>query len=988
MRVKGVLVAFILLLALNVVSAQNITWYSSDYKQKIPITISHSGTEDISDYYQINVTLDGVNYTLTGLLFTDADNETLFPFWNESALNTNTKVWVNVTGITNATDKVIWAYVNESDVLLANPDTTFDFFDDASSETGVYSDGRLYLTYDIRGSSFRYQWNPEAYYDSLSNRTYFTWIDKYGNIVIAYYNHTTGETSKVYLVATKSDYPADIEHANPVVFVNNTGHVHVLYGDHDKAAGLQHRYTAVPGDLTSFVYGSVPITYSTYPNVAVASDNTVWLAIRHYEDTATSTKGLRVMNSTDGGHTWNPSVLIYNSSGDQWYPNDIVLGSESPVQSVHIITSRRVGYGDFDGLYYAWRDVDGIWKYANGTAMDLPVDDVTGDLVDDGYIVVASLALNSSNVPYIAYLKSTASGNVTYFAKWNGTAWEIHEVCNIASYKEESVVIDVIDDSTIDIYTIRGTSTLNGGDVVRYRSTDGGVTWSLVENITTDATSTYRYYYIKKVYNYTSELKIMYLYGYEATDGGDNVQIKSYPTQVNLKNPYNKSKWELDIGFWLEYDNNKVKVAQLGDENLTAAYAFSRKILPQSIAIYYSKYADVLSTSTSHTHDISLYHKFIDSDNYIANRFAQPTGETSKYDELRKEVGGSITTLSSELWDGAAHNYEFYFSNGYAEFYKDQSLAWNGTLDSIFNTESRLGFVTYFDVFAEFDYIYARKYTSPEPVATVGTPHYGGSKIGKNVTNLIGTNGLIDYGTTYPSEFLDMYITPTVDIIKAYDADYDASTNTWTVTVHSDISQVVNFNISTGLANQEFNIYRNGSLIATVTTTSDGWLNWTYTGGFSTWVFTFEPVAEEEEEVKEDWITVTPTSISVEVAKGSTKTEQIKIKNNMDIPITVTLGLSGINEDEVYVTYPKQVYLNYYQTKEVRIKFRGLKEGTYEGTLFVCANGCYRIPVTVKVGHIPPIVIPTPKPVIPGFEAVAAAAAVTAAVMLKMRRRR
>jgi len=262
-----------------------------------------------------------------------------------------------------------------------------------------------------------------------------------------------------------------------------------------------------------------------------------------------------------------------------------------------------------------------------------------------------------------------------------------------------------------------------------------------------------------------------------------------------------------------------------------------------------------------------------------------------------------------------------------------------------------------------------------------------GLKVGKEVTNYVLTNGVIDYGTTTSPATIDMYITPAIDIIKAYDADYDASTNTWTVTIHSDISQPVAFNISTGLANQEFNIYRNGSLIATVTTTSDGWLNWTYDGGFSTWVFTFEPAEEEEEEVKEDWITVEPTSISVEVAKGSTKTESIKIRNNMDFPITVTLGLSGINEDEVYVTYPKQVYLNYYQTKEVKIRFRGLKEGTYEGTLFVCANGCYRIPVTVKVTkYIPPIVIPTPKPAIPGFEAVAAVVAVTAVVALRMGR--
>ena len=157
----------------------------------------------------------------------------------------------------------------------------------------------------------------------------------------------------------------------------------------------------------------------------------------------------------------------------------------------------------------------------------------------------------------------------------------------------------------------------------------------------------------------------------------------------------------------------------------------------------------------------------------------------------------------------------------------------------------RAGFGGWDDVYALFDCFVVRNYTEPEPSVTLGDEHYGGNKIGKNITNLVGTNGWIDYGTAYPSEFLDMYITPVVDIIKAYDADYDASTNTWTVTVHSDISQAVSFNISTGLANQEFNIYRNGTLYATVTTTSDGWLNWTYDGGFSTWVFTFEPVTEE-----------------------------------------------------------------------------------------------------------------------------------------------
>jgi len=63
-----------------------------------------------------------------------------------------------------------------------------------------------------------------------------------------------------------------------------------------------------------------------------------------------------------------------------------------------------------------------------------------------------------------------------------------------------------------------------------------------------------------------------------------------------------------------------------------------------------------------------------------------------------------------------------------------------------------------------------------------------------------------------------------------------------TLSVSSSYSNSsVSFNISTGLANYPFSIYRNGTLYDTATTDANGWLNWTYDGGFSTWVFSFEP---------------------------------------------------------------------------------------------------------------------------------------------------
>ena len=71
----------------------------------------------------------------------------------------------------------------------------------------------------------------------------------------------------------------------------------------------------------------------------------------------------------------------------------------------------------------------------------------------------------------------------------------------------------------------------------------------------------------------------------------------------------------------------------------------------------------------------------------------------------------------------------------------------------------------------------------------------------------------------------------------------------------------------------------------------------------------------------------------------------------------------------------------------MKVRFKGLKEGTYDGNLFVCANKCYRIPATVKVKEFkPPIIVPTPpKPVIPGFEAIVALVAFAAVLVLGRR---
>jgi len=677
MRVKGVLIALILLLALNVASAQNITWYSADYKQKIPITITYSGTEDISDYYQINVTLDGVNYTLTGLLFTDADNETLLPFWNESPLNTKTKVWVNVTGITNVTEKTIWAYINGSDNIFANGDNVFEFFDNFAINWSKQPIFRIFAASDA----------DEITITDPDWENFTQWVNNE-------YNSSRGLNLVIFNGDLVDDDPSLLDDVKTNYFDPLPVDVFAVVGNHDKTNSTY--WETVFGYPTNYV-----VNLSNY-----GLDN--WVLILY---NTTNETGAYL----EGNYTWLDEQLT------NYADKNVII-------AMHIAQHR-------------WSSID-----------------IDGANVSD--------VLKSHDNVRLVIIGHKEPDYKIYFA--DGTIWA--RTGSIMNFKAGYgyVIVEIYDDNSILVYHINKTS--NKINAACY-----------IPNI--DPIHTHRH----GGAFYFDESRKAYLHFYSGA--------VAYPL-IKLSPPF-----AVETYIETAYDNAGVGW-------------------------------------------------FVQSD--LSGYFGWLDWGASKY-QFKRYDSGSSTTVAYSTFDGSNnHRFKLVVKNeSTAEMFVDDALVLQTTAFSGY-TQGNLSLyaghtsVTGISQNAIFyNFLFARKYTEPEPTATVGTPHYGGSKIGKGVINLIGTNGLIDYGTSYPSELLDMYITPAVDIIKAYDADYDASTNTWTVTVHSDISQPVSFNISTGLANQEFNIYRNGTLYATVTTDANGWLNWTYEGGFSTWVFTFEPVAEE-----------------------------------------------------------------------------------------------------------------------------------------------
>ncbi|MDR2763815.1 MAG: BNR repeat-containing protein, partial [Tannerella sp.] len=103
--------------------------------------------------------------------------------------------------------------------------------------------------------------DPRAlYYEGTKEQTCFSWVTSEGDIVIAAYNHTTGNFSQNTLHAALQ---AD-DHANPAIFIRRDGRVILFYSKHFDTV-MRYRISTNPEDITSFGAEQTFGNNTTYP---------------------------------------------------------------------------------------------------------------------------------------------------------------------------------------------------------------------------------------------------------------------------------------------------------------------------------------------------------------------------------------------------------------------------------------------------------------------------------------------------------------------------------------------------------------------------------------------------------------------------------------------------------------------------------------------------------------------------------------------------
>jgi hypothetical protein len=210
------------------------------------------------------------------------------------------------------------------------------------------------------------------------------------------------------------------------------------------------------------------------------------------------------------------------------YPGGIVVGREE-TPSIHLITHRRDADRSYLELYYM-KSLDGgsTWKKANGDPMTLPATPETGDCVEDSTPCFGmDIKLNPQNEPYIIY---SLDGTLE-FAKWTETGWAKYKITTLGFLYNPAEMI-VLGDSIIDVYLTKSSGG-HGGNIERWRSTDRGENWSKAEDLQTGA-NTKKGLSPKVVLNNHDDIKVFWLWGKPTINVGQEVELKSYPIQVDI----------------------------------------------------------------------------------------------------------------------------------------------------------------------------------------------------------------------------------------------------------------------------------------------------------------------------------------------------------------------------------------------------------------------------------------------------------------------
>lgn len=294
-----------------------------------------------------------------------------------------------------------------------------------------------------------------------------------------------------------------------------TGDFHVFWGAHNSE--LKHAVTRTPGDIRTWVETSSVPGHVTYPQVFRDDAGVAHLFFRNDDNSgSTDASGNPVSDrqgwarsvSRDGGRTWETATPVVLATPAQRIYARFEPGAAGVVHGVFTINPKSGIPADRSGLFYAKLDTaTGEWRDVSGSVLATAGSSIPAELVTTATPSAFALPVDprehhngmtvtddGSGNPVVVYVAGGISGPGACryeCARWTGSAWVTATIV-ATDFIMDSGAIELGADGALDAYLTVGAGlsgpandpySYRGGNLERWRSTDGGAVWSKVATL-------------------------------------------------------------------------------------------------------------------------------------------------------------------------------------------------------------------------------------------------------------------------------------------------------------------------------------------------------------------------------------------------------------------------------------------------------------------------------------------------------------------------
>ncbi len=355
---------------------------------------------------------------------------------------------------------------------------------------------------------------PFAIYCEQVNKTFFC----YGGAtagsnrelvhMVSYFDHDTKTVPRPTLLLNKHTNDA---HDNPVISVDDDGHIWIFSTSHGRSRPSYIHRSKRPFDIEQFERVSAtrvdgdertPITNFSYMQAWHSSQGFHSFFTRYNYPAA---RTICFMNSPDGVQwsEWQRLAAI-----GQGHYQVIGIGN-SKLGSMFNYHPDGKGLNWRTNLYYLETSDNGTsWQTADGRALELPLEDVDNDALVHDYeaeglnVYLKDLRFDQQDRPVLLFLTSKGyeSGpqndpRTWTLARWTGTQWQLSPITTSDNnYDFGELWLFADDDWRVIAPTESGPQPYNpGGEVAMWRSSDQGITWKKMRQLTHDSPMNHTY---------------------------------------------------------------------------------------------------------------------------------------------------------------------------------------------------------------------------------------------------------------------------------------------------------------------------------------------------------------------------------------------------------------------------------------------------------------------------------------------------------------